>query len=280
MTSSCVAITGAYGYLGSRIRARLDAAGWRTVALVREPRANDRAAHPWVLGRPLPDLDEPAGVLVHCAYDMTLRDWSGIERVNIGGTRELLSSAAARDIERILVLSSMSAYDGTQQLYGRAKLQIEALTLGVGGIAVRPGLVYGPGAHGMVGTLRKLVRLPVTPVIAGAARQYPVLESDFVRAIQEILESESWTPEIFGIAQPSPVTFRSVLSYLARQDGRSCRMIPVPWQAAYLAIKIIERIKPSVELRSDSLLGLVRPAPNVPHSTAFPNLLDDLTVMA
>lgn len=279
-TPGIVAITGAYGYLGSRIREQLESVGWRTIALVRTPRPGDRSAYRWNLGDALPDEIGSLGALVHCAYDMTLRTWGDIARVNVSGTEVLVRSAAARNVGRILVLSSMSAYPRTRQLYGRAKLDIETITVDAGGIAVRPGLVYGPGAQGMVGTLSKLVELPLAPVIAGAARQYPILESDFTRKVAEILGADAWQPEVFGIAQPSPVTFREVLSHLARQRGKQCRLVPVPWQLVYLAVKLVERVKPSVGIRSDSLLGLVRPAPSVPRSTAFPQLLDDLTMMS
>ena len=103
--------------------------------------------------------------LIHCAYDMTLRQPDQIRQVNVDGSATLLRSAAERGVERIVVLSSMSAYDGTEQLYGRAKLDIERLTLDVGGAAIRPGLVYGPDAGGMAGTLAGLTKLPVVPVL-------------------------------------------------------------------------------------------------------------------
>lgn len=281
MSQSRVAlITGAYGYLGSRIRMRLDADGWRTIALVRAPRAGDASAHQWSLGEPLSvQLATGADALVHCAYDMTLRSWDDIARVNIAGTNTLLQSASRHEIGRILVLSSMSAYAGTGQLYGRAKLEIEDLTMQVHGTAVRPGLVYGPAAEGMVGTLRRLLKLPLTPVIAGSARQYPVLEGDFVQAIAEVLESPTWESEVFGIAQPTAVPLRQILAHLARQDGERCRLVPVPWRVVYLAMRLVELLRPSVAIRSDSLIGLVRPAPFVPRSAAFPLLLDNLTVM-
>ena len=64
-------------------------------------------------------------------------------------------------MRRILVLSSMSAFEGTRQLYGRAKLAIETMTVASGGCALSPGLVYGERPGGMAGALRELTRLPV-----------------------------------------------------------------------------------------------------------------------
>jgi nucleoside-diphosphate-sugar epimerase len=269
-------ITGAYGYLGGVIRARLEAAGWSTRALVRSPRGGDRATR-WSLDQPPPeDALRQTEALVHCAYDFRTSDPGSLWHANVDGSRMLLRAAKDHAVPRLLVLSSMSAYEGTTQFYGRAKLAIEAATLELGGIAVRPGLVYGDSAGGMAGTLRKLTRLPLVPTIAGNARQFPVHEADFADAVLRIVEAPAWTPEVIGVAQPTSVTFREMLAALAASEGRSCRFVPVPWRAVYWTLRIVEALGAPAPLRSDSVLGLVRPAPDVPVSKAFPDLLASL----
>lgn len=268
-------VTGAYGYLGGLIRHRLDDAGWETTALVRKPAPGDRAVA-WRLGDALPDSVIGAGALVHCAYDFTPWEQADIWRVNVEGSATLLRSSVARGIERNLVLSSMSAYAGTRQLYGRAKLDIEATTLSLGGVAVRPGLVYGATPAGMAGTLVKLTSLPLVPLIGGSARQFPVHEDDFAAVIVDLLSEPTWTPEVIGIAQQEPVSFRTLLEALAVRRGRSCRFVPVPWRAVYAGLRIAERVGIPMPLRADSVLGLVRPAPFVPRSRAHPRLLESV----
>ena len=54
-----------------------------------------------------------------------------IARVNVGGTQRLLAAAASANAGFCLI-SSMSAYAGTRQLYGRAKLACERDVLGRG----------------------------------------------------------------------------------------------------------------------------------------------------
>jgi nucleoside-diphosphate-sugar epimerase len=270
-------ITGAYGYLGSHIRQRLETAGWTTTAFVRSPRAGDLATR-WSLEHmgSLQEL-EAVDALVHCAYDFRPRAREEIWRVNVGGTSRLLAEAEARGVSRILVLSSMSAYPGTRQLYGQAKLAIEDETVHRGGIAVRPGLVYGTGSTGgMAGALLRLARLPVVPIIGGTARQFPIHEDDLSDAILRILEDEGWLPEVMGIAQPQPVTFRQLLTLLASIQDLKPRYVPVPWRAVYGMLRTLEAARIPTSFRSDSILGLVRPAPDVRRSVAFPDLLDNL----
>jgi nucleoside-diphosphate-sugar epimerase len=275
-----VILTGAYGYLGSVLRARLEAASWTTVALVRTPRGDD-AAVPWALGdRPPDDLLAQADALVHCAYDFTPRTRDEIWRVNVEGTTRLLDSANRQNLNRVLVLSSMSAYPSTKQLYGRAKLAIERVTVGFGGIAIRPGLVYGDTPAGMAGALSAVTKLPLVPVLGGDARQFPVHQDDFADAILEVIEAPGWTSEVFGVAQPTSVSFRALLASLAQRQGRSCRFVTVPWRAVYWSLRLAEMTGASLPLRSDSLLGLVHPAPSVPSSTAFPNMLAALRTLS
>jgi nucleoside-diphosphate-sugar epimerase len=275
--ASTALITGAYGYLGSIIRSRLESAGWATVALVRRPRPDDRAVA-WALGdRPPAHVLERADALVHCAYDFAQRGRSDVWVVNVDGTSALLDSARHAGVPRMLVLSSMSAYPGTQQLYGQAKLAIEELTTRSGGIAIRPGLVYGPAAGGVVGVLQRLAKLPLVPIVGGDARQFPVLAEDLTGVVLVILEAPSWAPEVFGVAQPRPMKFRQIMAALARRADRRCRFVPVPWRLAYGALCLVEATGARLPLRSDSVLGLVRPAPFVPRSTAFPKLLNELS---
>ncbi|HEX3835259.1 MAG TPA: NAD-dependent epimerase/dehydratase family protein [Solirubrobacteraceae bacterium] len=266
-------ITGAHGYLGSLLRARLEADGWTTTSLVRRWRAGERAER-WALGE-VPDLRvfEGADALVHCAWDFRPRKPRGVWSANVHGSKVLLRAAHRAGVPRLLSLSSMSAYAGTAQHYGRAKLELERVTLELGGIAVRPGLVYGEAPAGMAGALHKLTRLPLVPVIGGAsARQFPVHEDDLADALVRILDADTWTSEVIGIAQPASVGFRELLQGFARQLSRQPRFFPVPWQLVFWTLRLAEAVQLPVPLRADSVLGLVHPAPSVPPSAAFPDL--------
>jgi nucleoside-diphosphate-sugar epimerase len=259
------AITGARGYLGGLVRRRLTESSWRTIALVRAPVPSDGDARRFDLAAPCDDgLLADVETLIHCAYDLTITGQADIERVNVEGTRRLLRAAVDAGTRRIIVLSSMSAYEGTTQIYGQAKLAIEAATLEVGGCVLRPGLVYGDHAGGMAAALRKLVRLPVVPVPAGLNRQFTVHEDDFTAVVAACAELPSMPVQAVGVAHPGTVDFRELLSTFASWDGRSCRFLPVPWKPMYWALRFGELLPVKLPFRADSLLGLVRAAPNVP----------------
>lgn len=258
-----VAVTGAYGYIGGILSRRFEAAGWSVRALVRSPRAGDSLARPYELGRPPADgLLDSVDVLVHCAYDLSLVRREDVWRTNVEGTRELLRTAAQTGVPRIIVLSSMSAYTGTTQLYGQAKLAVEEATKAIGGCPVRPGLVYGDDPGGMAGALRKITKLPLVPVIAGNSRQFPVHEDDLAAAVLALATVDNPPQVPLGVAQSESVSFRSLLRALAVEDNP--RFVPVPWQLPYGLLRLGELLGVKLPLRSDSLKGLIYPAPEVP----------------
>jgi nucleoside-diphosphate-sugar epimerase len=256
-----VAVTGARGYLGSRICAAMRADGWHVAELARSAQPGRDDQVPYDLAGPVTmparKILESAEVLVHCAYDMSLRRAADIWRVNVSGTKRLLEAATDAGVSRMIVLSSMSAFDGTTQLYGRAKLDVEALTVEFGGCAVRPGLVYGDGAGGMSGALRRMLALRLVPVIAGGTGVYTVREDDLMRAIGALASADRLDPGIISIAHPIRVTLRQLMTRFAAQEDRRCVFVPVPWQLVYGLLRSAEAVGLTPPFRADSVLGLV-----------------------
>lgn len=267
------AVTGASGYLGSRIARELEAAGWRVLRLVRNPDPGDPDQRWFDAGKPLdPALLQSVDLLVHAAYDLTVTRREDIWRINVEGTSRLLRAAQDAKVRRIIVLSSMSAYEGTSQLYGRAKLDVEAMTFAAGGHAIRPGIVFGEGAGGMTGALRKMTRLPLVPLVAGDVRLYFVSDVDLVRAVAAFADAETLSSAPIGVAYPKPVRFRDFLMVLAASEGRRPRFVPFPWRVLYAVLRAGEALRLAMPFRADSLLALAKPAPSLPGSTELERL--------
>lgn len=263
-----VAITGATGYLGGLLRERLADEGMRVIGLSRTPSGAE--SRRYVIDQPpgrdlLCDVD----ALIHCAYDMRVRRERDIWRVNVQGSRNLLDHARSAGVKRMIVLSSMSAFIGTQQLYGRSKLAIEDHARAVGAISVRPGIVYGPRAGGMAGALSALTRLPVVPLVASRAHQFTVHEEDFSEAVSALLRSDHASRQPVGLANPVPVPFKTFLEGLAHQSGRACRTVPLDWRLALAALRGCEMVRLPLPFRADSLLGLANPAAAVPNQEVW-----------
>lgn len=260
-------VTGASGYLGSRICHTLEARGWRVVKFTGSQPPIPGEIVQYELAAPITEeVSEAlrsADVLIHAAYNLSLTSVGDIWRVNVDGTRRLLDAAKEADVARVIVLSSMSAFVGTTQLYGRAKIDIEAMTVERGGIAVRPGLVYGKQAGGMAGTLRKLTALPIVPVISGGAGVYTVQEEELMEVIALLAAAVDLEPGTISLAHDERSTLAGLLRAFAAQESHRCRFIPVPWQPIYWLLRAGEAMRLPLPFRADSLLGLVHSAPGL-----------------
>ena len=263
-TAPIAAVTGARGYVGRIVSGALAAAGFDAIGLVRRPAAGSSDRLYDLRGDPDANLLDGVDTLIHCAYDFSVTSEADIWAVNVAGTRRLVEAVAASGVRRTILVSSMSAYPGTDQLYGRAKLDTERIALDLGMAVVRLGLVYGPGWGGMAGSLKKMAELPVVPVVGAKSYQYTVHEEDLADAFV-VLAHASKLPNIpLGIANPEPVPFRLLMERIAAAAGRPrSRLIPLPWRPLYAALWLGERTPVKLPFRADSLLGLVRPAPGV-----------------
>ncbi len=261
-----VAVTGATGYLGSLLVAAFGSAGYTVRRLVRSPVQGSGDHFFDLTSAGSSDALDGVDLLVHCAYDMALTSRAAIWQSNVFGTVALLDRAVSRGVRRSIVLSSMSAYPGTRQLYGRAKLATEMAACARGFCVVRPGLVYGAGWGGMAGTLRRLATLPVLPDFGPRARQFTVSENDFAATVVALARAEHVPALPVGIAHPDPVPFTDLLTSFAESRGRPRpRFVATPPMVVYAALRAAEVLPVKLPVRADSLLGLIRPAPNVPN---------------
>lgn len=276
-----VAVTGAGGYLGSLVVKRLHAGGINTVSLGRS-----------VKNTPVPfryfDLSQPlsAGALkdvrtvVHCAWNLTATSWDEMWLHNVEGTLKLITAAKTADVDRFIFVSSMSAYLGTGQMYGLAKLACEQAVLREGWVVVRPGLVCGSDAGGIFAKLSRLAQMPIVPIVAARSRQYVVEATDLVRAIETMVIAKSVPAVPIGVAHPLSVEIGQLMSDLVRRRTGKPLILPVPAAAVHAVLLIGEWLGMRLPFRSDSLAGLIRPAPGVPNEHVLRDLGVELKAYA
>ena len=230
---------------------------------------------PFQFNEPIsPDRLDGLDALVHCAWDFGARSWEQIESVNVRGSQLLFESAAEADVGRLVHISTVSAAGDPRSMYGRAKRLTEALAEGHGGVVVRPGLLYGPGAGGMVGMLTALVRiLPLVPVLVGDDRPlYLAHQDDAAKLIALVAagrEGDSGTP--LTAAAPDPHSLREVLAAIAAANERSRLFFRVPWKLLYAPLRLLEALHVPSPMRSDSALSIATLDPDPFRSSAAPH---------
>lgn len=146
-----LAVTGGTGFVGARFLAIATAAGYEIRALTRKWLPPEEGVD-WVEGaldRPetLARLCEGAEAVVHIAGAINAADRAGFERVNAGGTANMIDAARRAKVRRFVHVSSLAAREPRLSHYGWSKARSERFVAasGLDWTVVRPPAVYGPG---------------------------------------------------------------------------------------------------------------------------------------
>lgn len=241
-------VTGATGFLGSRVARMLSARGDGVRVLVRQTSDRRRIADLAIalavgdvtdresVARALDGMD----VVYHCAalYELGARDRDAMERINVGGTRNVLEEATARDALSVHVSSvaalgptgaepvgeSHRRHDEPRSAYEATKREAHfvAEELAAAGARVRialPVTIYGPDDPSLVGTFHRIYVRGLVPVGFLPEMRMSLVHVDdcadgLVRIAEKGRDGEQY------ILSGQVVTFREWIEALARATGR------------------------------------------------------------
>ena len=176
--SAAVAVTGAAGFVGQALVARLLAEGHRVRALVhRTPLPIRHAALETVRGglsdgAALARLLEGAGTVVHVAGVVRGRDARDFLPVNAEGVARVAGPAAALPVPpRMILISSLAARAPHLSHYAASKRagEVRLAASGLDHAILRPPAIYGPGDRELVPLFETMARgIVPLPGVAGA----------------------------------------------------------------------------------------------------------------
>jgi UDP-glucose 4-epimerase len=265
---SLIAITGATGFIGQHLLRELPRRGHRLRALLRRPASVPLETSSAVIG----DLSRPQNMaaalegvdaVIHSAG--IAQGMSGIPAddyrvLNTEATIDLARAARRAGAKRFVFLSSIRAQAGpvadavlTEDMppaptdpYGQSKLAAEQglSALDMDWVALRPVLVYGPGAKGNMAQLVSLARSPYPLPFAGIrARRSLVSLDSLASAIEAVLAAPGPLRRPFIVAEPDPLTVGEMITALRRGFGRRPSIFPLPPPLLEAALRAAGRLE-------------------------------------
>ena len=273
-------VTGATGMVGRHIAERLLADGWTVRAMVRDP-AGAAARELSELGVETVRgdvLDQPSfvaaargrEVIFHAAAEIMTRGWEAYRTVNVDGTRNAISAAAAAGA-RLLQVSSVAVYgsatrylgerEGTKtsedlpllplherSYYARSKRESEELVMAahaagrIWAAAVRPDVIYGRYDRQFVPRIARFLRFGVVPLVGGGRSTLAVVHASAVAdgAIRAAT-SDIAAGRAYNLANDFDVTVREFFTYGARGLGVTPRFVSMPPAVAHGGLRAAKR---------------------------------------
>jgi UDP-glucuronate 4-epimerase len=245
-----IVVTGAAGFIGRHLVARLQSEGKAVLGLDRRPGADLQVD---LLTADLQPLLDGAEAVVHLAGQPGVRDswrrFPDYARGNIEATQRLLEALRGRPLQKFLLASTSSVYGAAPMParedgpllpvspYGATKLAAEGLcdlygrTTGIPWVALRFFTVYGPGQRSDMAFTRWL-----TAVLEGRSiplygdgsqlRDFTFVD-DAVEAICRALFGPAAGCAI-NVGGGTPVTIRAAIELLQDVTGRPVVIDPGP----------------------------------------------------
>lgn len=269
-----VLVTGATSLIGRHVVARLVERGDRVACLQRRP-----SGEPWPDG-----VDEITGdVADRWAVDAAIDGCDGVihlaarvgvvgsrhdfETVNVGGTLNVLDAARTSGVTKVVHVSSPSvAHDGHPIVGGRAdraisahgrawypatkaiaeRAALAASTRGLGVVAIRPHLVWGPGDTQLVGRIVERAMSGRLALVGGGTALVDTTYVDnaadaLVAALDAVGPDARCAGSAYVIANGEPRPIRDLVLGICRAAGVDASPRTVPLRLARPVGSVIER---------------------------------------
>jgi uncharacterized protein YbjT (DUF2867 family) len=250
-----ILVTGATGFVGKRLLARLAAApgGDSLRASARSVQANDVPAGveavPADLTKPetLPAALKGVTTVVHtAAITANLKEpYHGAYReINETGTYNLIQAAKAAGASRVLLMSGLSApAEEGSYMATRIGMETAVRDSGISYVILQPSVLFGDGAE-FIAALSRLARVsPVLPLMGDPKNKFqPLWIEDLLRILNESISSEKHLGHAIPLGGPEQVTFKEVLETICEAMSIRRLMLPLPLPIAAVQARIMAAV--------------------------------------
>lgn len=267
-----VLVTGATGFVGQALAAKLQLDGYSVIAAVRRESAilgvgidsvkvgNISAQTDWQ--QALNKID----VLVHCAArahimnDSVADPLAEFRQVNTAATLSLARQAAAKGVRRFVFISSIKVNGELTEgvpfspedrfiptdPYGLSKYEAEqgllalAEETGMEVVIIRPTLVYGLGVKGNFASLLKWMKRGAPLPFGAVHNQRSLVALDnLVGFITHCIDHPKARNEVFLISDGEDVSTTELLQKVSHAFGKRALLLPIPVSLMTFAAKLL-----------------------------------------
>lgn len=276
-----ILVTGGTGYVGSHLLAHLRRRGEPVRLLVRDTNryqhlatGNIELIEGDVTDPPsLPAALEGVDQIIHLVA--IIRERPGgvtFERINYGGTLNIVDAAKAAGVKRIVHQSALGARPDPALPYFDTKYRAEQYVQhsGLSYAILRPSVIFGEGDE-FVNKLADLVRkplfilpAPVVPVVGDGSTPFaPLWIGDWVAVVAAILDDPALNGQIYELGGPRRISYEEMMNEIMAVIGIKRAKLHVPVPLMKLPVWIMDKVlaNPPIAIEQLKMLALDNATP-------------------
>ncbi len=264
-----ILITGATGYIGRHLVARLVAQGEHPRCLVRDTKRAagilPAAGVELVQGETTDPASLVAAVrgvdtIVHAAFltaDRKQSPGNHYETTNVQGTANLIKAAQEGGVKRIIEISGLGTKPDKPGSYMQGRYLAEKMLKesGLDWTIIQPSVLFGKGAPFIKGLTDLIRTTPVVPLIGGGKTLFqPIYVEDVVTVIVKVLEDPARTTgKTYTVGGPQYYSFTQIIDALLHAMHMSRVKAYAPTPLVGVGAAVMEAVLPKPPLTSAAM---------------------------
>jgi len=253
-----ILITGATGYIGRHLVARLVAQGERPRCLVRDISRAKRilpadkvelvegaTTSPDSLGAAVQGVD----TIVHAAFltaDRKQSTGNEYEKTNVQGTASLIKVAKKAGVKRIIEIGGLGTKPDKPGSYMQGRYLAEKMLKesGLDWTIIQPSVLFGKNAPFIKGLVDLIRTSPVVPLIGGGKTMFqPIYVEDVVTVLIKVLEDPTGTTNrTYTIGGPVYYSFTQIIDVLLKTMHKQRIKVPAPTTLVGVGAAVMEAV--------------------------------------
>ena len=253
-----ILITGATGYIGRHLVARLLAQGERPRCLVRDISRAKRllpadkvelvegaTTSPDSLGAAVQGVD----TIVHAAFltaDRKQSTGNEYEKTNVQGTASLIKVAKKAGVKRIIEIGGLGTKPDKPGSYMQGRYLAEKMLKesGLDWTIIQPSVLFGKNAPFIKGMADLIRTSPVVPLIGGGKTMFqPIYVEDVVTVLIKVLQDPTGTTNrTYTIGGPAYYSFTQIIDVLLKTMHKQRIKAPAPTSLVGVGAAVMEAV--------------------------------------
>jgi uncharacterized protein YbjT (DUF2867 family) len=259
-----ILITGATGYIGRHLVARLVTQGERPRCLVRDINRAKRllpadkvelvqgtTTSPDSLGTAVQGVD----TIVHAAFltaDRKQSTGNEYEKTNVQGTANLIKVAKKAGVKRIIEIGGLGTKPDKPGSYMQGRYLAEKMLKesGLDWTIIQPSVLFGKNAPFIKGLVDLIRTSPVVPLIGGGKTMFqPIYVEDVVTVLIKVLQDPAGTTNrTYTIGGPAYYSFTQIIDVLLKTMHKQRIKVPAPTPLVGVGAAVMEAVLPKPPL--------------------------------